>query len=528
MKSSGGSTSQSSSKFSPSGRIHKEPNAVLTGIKSNQCVEMYRRKVDITDPILREPFNYGWKRELAYRANPKKIPADIYYHPPKEKMVLYKRLKKSRSKLARNKTNGRNVNKNKIINWYSTLRSNIEVADFLELCYPGGELTVHNFSFSRKLLGLNDPEKEFIRFPKKRVRKIASDIAEKGDKSSTRTRSEPDLRNSKKTSGLSKIKRVSRKKNVNSTSSKLDETKKNAPRLLSISTKRPLCKRKLPSRIRTPVASTSVEQNLPKSKQNSRVYKKKYGRRRKLPLSSKQPASMNGTASSTPHIIFCETLISSTSDSPTDNLPTSTNADLNEYNPLEGLDSISVSSQTPSSIIPFKYPFLEYRDADTSVEELITASDHNQDSLVMNPLSEDLDEIHTKPRIFEPKIELVDKEPYLDVSELALDKPFHFKITISIENATDEIPEKRRFSTTFDDTPIFPQFCEALRDICPSLRDKTFTLHWQDPDGDNILVASCVELKEALSMMRNYRLIRFDVNVHNSNGLSERKTHWPE
>ncbi|KAJ8668629.1 hypothetical protein QAD02_010292 [Eretmocerus hayati] len=228
---------------------------------------------------------------------------------------------------------------------------------------------------------------------------------------------------------------------------------------------------------------------------------------------------MENPMSSPSQIILCETSISSTSDSSSDNSPTLTEEDLVEsYNPL---DPINLCSETPSSIMSFKYPSLEYRDADTSVEESITAY-QNQDSSMMNPWSEDIDEMHTKPCLLEPKIEFVDEELYNDASDLTLGKPFHFKVAIRRENAPDEKAQIRRFSTTFDDTPIFPHLCTTLRTICPDLRDETFTLHWQDTDGDDVLVASCLELREALSMMKYHRLIRFDLTVHNANGQAGR------
>jgi hypothetical protein len=47
--------------------------------------------VDITNPVYKEPFNYGWKRELVYRAgtseNQARRMADIYYYTPEGKKV---------------------------------------------------------------------------------------------------------------------------------------------------------------------------------------------------------------------------------------------------------------------------------------------------------------------------------------------------------------------------------------------------------------------------------------------------------
>ena len=46
--------------------------------------------IDMTNPLFREPFKYGWKRELVFRAGSEhaaKRMADIYYYTPKGKKV---------------------------------------------------------------------------------------------------------------------------------------------------------------------------------------------------------------------------------------------------------------------------------------------------------------------------------------------------------------------------------------------------------------------------------------------------------
>ncbi|KAJ8687176.1 hypothetical protein QAD02_022970 [Eretmocerus hayati] len=93
-----------------------------------------KSSVDVTNPIFREPFKYGWKRELVYRATGQtehslKRMADIYYYTPEGKKV----------------------------------RSYREVVEFLTT----SELTIDNFTFFKEPLGVNDPEKEIIRDAKK-------------------------------------------------------------------------------------------------------------------------------------------------------------------------------------------------------------------------------------------------------------------------------------------------------------------------------------------------------------------------
>ncbi|XP_011503795.1 PREDICTED: uncharacterized protein LOC105366895 isoform X2 [Ceratosolen solmsi marchali] len=89
--------------------------------------------VDIKNPVYREPFNYGWKRELVYRAgtseNQTRRMADIYYYTPEGKKV----------------------------------RSYREVIEFLTT----SKLTIDNFTFFKEPLGVNDPNKEIIRDAKK-------------------------------------------------------------------------------------------------------------------------------------------------------------------------------------------------------------------------------------------------------------------------------------------------------------------------------------------------------------------------
>ncbi|XP_043283732.1 uncharacterized protein [Venturia canescens] len=85
--------------------------------------------VDMSNPLFREPFKYGWKRELVFRAGSDQHTvrrmADIYYYTPKGKKV----------------------------------RSFREVAEFLHT----KELTIDNFTFFKEPLGVNNPDFEIIR-----------------------------------------------------------------------------------------------------------------------------------------------------------------------------------------------------------------------------------------------------------------------------------------------------------------------------------------------------------------------------
>ncbi|XP_076662681.1 uncharacterized protein LOC143365954 isoform X2 [Andrena cerasifolii] len=97
--------------------------------------------MDVSNPAFKEPFKYGWKRELVFRASSDsslKRMADIYYYTPKGKKV----------------------------------RSFREVAEFLNT----KELTIDNFTFFKEPIGINDPDKEIIR-DAKRIRGSVGAIA---------------------------------------------------------------------------------------------------------------------------------------------------------------------------------------------------------------------------------------------------------------------------------------------------------------------------------------------------------------
>lgn len=84
--------------------------------------------VDLTNPNFLKPFQFGWKRELVYRAtsdNTSKRNGDIYYYTPSGKKV----------------------------------RSMREVSENLK----NKELTMDDFTFYKEPIGLDDPDKEIIR-----------------------------------------------------------------------------------------------------------------------------------------------------------------------------------------------------------------------------------------------------------------------------------------------------------------------------------------------------------------------------
>ncbi|XP_039294185.1 uncharacterized protein LOC111064101 isoform X2 [Nilaparvata lugens] len=90
-----------------------------------------KRNFDVTLPQYLKPFEYGWKRELAYRNNTETVSkrmADVFYYTPLGKKI----------------------------------RSIGAVSDYL----LGTDLTLENFTFVTKSMNLNDPNKETIRDPR--------------------------------------------------------------------------------------------------------------------------------------------------------------------------------------------------------------------------------------------------------------------------------------------------------------------------------------------------------------------------
>ncbi|XP_072756087.1 uncharacterized protein [Anoplolepis gracilipes] len=127
-----------SSRSANSSSATSSPSAISQKSKSSRVSRgpspggKQKPPVDMTNPLYKEPFKYGWKRELVFRASNEsslKKMADIYYYTPKGKKV----------------------------------RSFREVAESLS----SKELTIDNFTFFKEPIGLNDPEKEIVRHAKR-------------------------------------------------------------------------------------------------------------------------------------------------------------------------------------------------------------------------------------------------------------------------------------------------------------------------------------------------------------------------
>lgn len=117
-----------SSHSSPSVKLSHRGRLSNTASPGTPHAKKQKLSIDLSNPIYLKPFEYGWKRELVYRAtldSNMKRNGDIYYYTPAGKK----------------------------------LRSMREVADNLK----NKELTLEDFTFFKEPLGLNDPEKEVIR-----------------------------------------------------------------------------------------------------------------------------------------------------------------------------------------------------------------------------------------------------------------------------------------------------------------------------------------------------------------------------
>ncbi|XP_031830466.2 uncharacterized protein LOC116426104 isoform X1 [Nomia melanderi] len=123
--------STNSSATSSPATSQKSKGRMARGVSPGSTAKQ-KLTVDMTNPAFKEPFKYGWKRELVFRASTDstlKRMADIYYYTPKGKKV----------------------------------RSFREVAEFLNT----KELTIDNFTFFKEPIGIDDPEKEIIRDAKR-------------------------------------------------------------------------------------------------------------------------------------------------------------------------------------------------------------------------------------------------------------------------------------------------------------------------------------------------------------------------
>ncbi|KAF7413671.1 hypothetical protein HZH68_002160 [Vespula germanica] len=127
------SVNSSSTTSSPSALSFKSKGGgrISRGASPGSALKQ-KTTIDMSNPAFKEPFKYGWKRELVFRASNDsslKRMADIYYYTPKGKKV----------------------------------RSFREVAEYLH----SRELTIDNFTFFKEPIGLDDPEKEIIRDAKR-------------------------------------------------------------------------------------------------------------------------------------------------------------------------------------------------------------------------------------------------------------------------------------------------------------------------------------------------------------------------
>ncbi|XP_039294186.1 nucleolar protein dao-5 isoform X3 [Nilaparvata lugens] len=127
----GGVTGISHSSVAEESRSRRTARPSLAAQSERKPSPTVKRNFDVTLPQYLKPFEYGWKRELAYRNNTETVSkrmADVFYYTPLGKKI----------------------------------RSIGAVSDYL----LGTDLTLENFTFVTKSMNLNDPNKETIRDPR--------------------------------------------------------------------------------------------------------------------------------------------------------------------------------------------------------------------------------------------------------------------------------------------------------------------------------------------------------------------------
>lgn len=85
IKSTNSSVASSPSGISSKGKLSRDRVS-----RGSSPSSVGKKIVDMSSPLYREPFKYGWKRELVFRASNDsslKRMADIYYYTPKGKKV---------------------------------------------------------------------------------------------------------------------------------------------------------------------------------------------------------------------------------------------------------------------------------------------------------------------------------------------------------------------------------------------------------------------------------------------------------
>lgn len=102
------SANSSSAASSPSATSQRSKGSLVSGGASpGGPGGKQKAPVDMSNPLYKEPFKYGWKRELVFRASHdssfKKM-ADIYYYTPKGKKVRsFREVAESRKYAEKNK-----------------------------------------------------------------------------------------------------------------------------------------------------------------------------------------------------------------------------------------------------------------------------------------------------------------------------------------------------------------------------------------------------------------------------------------
>ncbi|KAJ8679331.1 hypothetical protein QAD02_015118, partial [Eretmocerus hayati] len=570
-----GKGNKSEETFSPERKRSKRPRGSSDSEKSKKGLDSDRRlsrsnnreSLDVTNPLYHLPFAYGWRRELVNRVDGRH--SDVYYYPPKHENTD---TKKSQESLATNEVGKKNKDKDKKTfprNQYKTcpkLRSYVEIAKYLQSHPEYSNLKVENFTFTKQLLlGHVNSDRECVRqaVPNwDRGRKKEEKL--KGSQKSSRKSDSNDqipvgsMLNAGDQSLLFQNSFVTTEEALQSGYSGDDRfTIEVDPHAIG----NPTVLSSIPSsEIQSREASTSSEQKenqdnvfqtlSPKLSDSSillrpRVQKPIYDeniimrnlKTRTVMKPPRQPGRPKGAKNrkrhkespangrlSTSHTVVSDA--SSTTIFPTSE--TSQNIDRViqhvssvDFNPL---NSSHVQPNIPAQEVSAQ----EFQSDKSSVEEQ-TPVNQNQISSTLDSMSKNLntepEEIKTEPEIcivepeLQPKIENMETTEFGNVNQRCTPEIYQFKVFMKEENAPDDKVEIRRFSTSFDATPMYTHLCNMLLTVFPNLKNASFTLEWKDAEGDRILVSSCLELKESLKVMRNYKVMKFYLTVRSCKTL---------
>lgn len=159
-------STNSSAASSPATSVKSKGSRLMRAVSPGSTGKQ-KAAIDMSNPAFKEPFKYGWKRELVFRASSDsslKRMADIYYYTPKGKKVRsFREVAEFRKYILLHMYG---------VSALTRIGKNIMVLFFfffllLFFTVNTKELTIDNFTFFKEPIGIDDPEKEIIRDAKR-------------------------------------------------------------------------------------------------------------------------------------------------------------------------------------------------------------------------------------------------------------------------------------------------------------------------------------------------------------------------